>query len=787
MHYRNNPAPERAASCRRLARVLKYAGLIGALGLVLPGAAMAEDNENGTGSVSANGTGSVSANGAIVVTAQKRTENVLDVPVSISVIDSSLIKKTHATDYTDLSRLVPGLSLNNFGNSGMTRIALRGIASSSGSATVGVYLDDVSLTFPNQFFTGATLPRMFDIERIEVLRGPQGTLYGDSSLGGTLRFITNKPKLGYAEGEASGEVSSTEGGGTNYKLNGAISVPLGQHAALRIAGETGYQSGFIDRVDSSGNVIDKNIDSERHHAVRASLLWEPSDDLQIIPAIQYQLVKTADNSIFNLSLPRFQVNKALTEPSRDELVVPSLTIEKSFGDYRLTSVTSYMHRNFKRRFDATIYDSEYVAWAIDPSFGTPYDTIASLPGALLNDDKISNWVEELRFASPSIEQGHRFEWQAGLYMNSLKVRSLDDEYVYGLNDAVANLYSDTTVEDLIGYEAPDDLLGYFHSNRKLQQIAAFAEGSVMLAPSLKFTAGLRQTKAWTEYEMNEGGWLADGTPSYEKVKSNESPLTPKFALNYKASDNVSLYASATKGFRLGGQNNSLPNYCASSIESLGLDATKSKSYGSDSLWAFETGFKSSLFGNRLTVNGSVYRIDWKNIQQQLRLSSCGYVITANAGDARSQGGELEVMAKLTNELSLRATAGYTDAEITKEAEGSSASKGQKVLGVPDTTLTLGLDYNRQISDDLAFSFSTNWTYTGKSHGSFSTSSSDYVREDYWVGNLDAGIDYRDFRLSVFVKNIANDQTVIQKPSVLFITQGLTVRPRTIGLSLAKTF
>ncbi|WP_336980863.1 TonB-dependent receptor [Altererythrobacter fulvus] len=754
---------------------LKLAALASAATFVLPGIAQAQDAAPADDS------------GVIMVTAQKRAESILEVPVSISVLDADLLEKSHVTDYADLSRAVPGLSFTNSGTSGMSRIALRGVSSASGSATVGVYLDDVSLTFPNQFFTGATLPRLFDIDRVEVLRGPQGTLYGDSSLGGTLRFITSKPTLGAVEGDASGELSFTEGGDANYRVGGAINLPLGENAALRIAGETGYQSGFVDRVDGSGDVIDKNIDSERYHAVRATLLWQPSDSLTITPALQWQYVKSDDTNIFKLSLPRFQVDRLVPEPSRDELYVPSLTIEKTFGDYTLTSITSYMNRTFDRRFDATIYDSEYVAWEIDPDFGTGYDTIAALPGVLANNDQVSNWAQELRFASPSIEKsGKPFEWQVGVYLNSLEARSLDDEYVYGLNDAVADLY-DTTVEDLIGYEAPDDLLGYFHSTRKLDQIAAFAEGSLMLAKGLKLTAGVRQVKAWTKYEMNEGGWLAAGAPAYETAKSDESPLTPKFALNYAVTDNLSFYASATKGFRLGGQNNALPTYCGSAIEELGLSADKAKSFGSDSLWAYEGGMKSSLFGNRLMVNASLYRIDWSNIQQQLRLASCGYVITSNAGDARSQGGELEIMARVTDELTLRAAGGITDAEITKEAEGSAAQKGQKVLAVPEKTLTLGLDYDRPISDKASFYLSTNWTYTGKSHGSFNTADLDYERPDYWVGNLDIGFDFDGLKLAAFVKNITNDQTVIQRPSVLFVRQGLTVRPRTIGVSVSKSF
>ncbi|MCC2978308.1 TonB-dependent receptor [Sphingomonas sp. PL-96] len=721
--------------------------------------------------------------GDIVVTAQKRVEGVRDIPLSISVLDAEQLSRAHITDYGDLARNVAGLSFTNTGASGLSRIALRGVASASGAATVGVYLDDVALSFPNQSFTGTTLPRLFDLERVEVLRGPQGTLYGDSSLGGTLRFITSQPELGQISGYANGQLAAVKGGGTDYEVSGAVNLPLGSRAALRIAGVSGRQSGFIDHVDATGAVDRQNVDAERYHAVRATLLVEATDWLKLTPTLQWQYSKTDDSSVFNLSLPRFQRANQVLEPSRDTLIVPSLTAEASFGDYTLTSITSYTKRKFDRRLDATVFDSEYVASAIDPDYGAPYDRIAALPGVLANVDRITNWSEELRLASPGIKAGGRsYEWQIGAYLNSLKAQSLDDEYVYGLNDAVTGQFG-TSVQSIIGYAAPDDLLGYFHSDRTLKQIAGFAQGSLMIVPKLKATVGVRQVKAWTESRMAQGGWLADGTPASEKVKSDESPFTPKFALDYAVSRELSLYASATKGFRLGGQNNTLPSFCGRAITSIGLTAVGVKSYGSDTIWAYEVGGKAGFFGNRLRVNASAYRIDWSNIQQQLRLASCGYVITANAGDARSQGGELEIAARVTDALTLNVTGGVTDAHITEEAAGSTAKVGQKVLGVPNKTLMLGVDYDRRLSERLALHATMNWNYTGESRGSFTVTDSDYVREDYWVGDLDAGVDIDNLTLGVFVKNIADDQTVIQKPSILFIRQGLTVRPRTIGASL----
>lgn len=724
--------------------------------------------------------------GEIVVSAQKRKEALRDVPVSLSVLGADKLAQDHVVDYADLARDTPGLAFTNTGNSSNSRISVRGISSASGSATVGVYLNDVSLTIPNQFFTGTTLPRIFDLDNVEVLRGPQGTLYGDSSLGGTIKFVTRQPKLNVLEGNVYGGTGATEGGGINYQAGGAINLPLSAHAAVRIAGETGYQSGWIDQV-VNGVFKQRNVNSERYYAGRATLLWEPVEGLKITPALQYQLTKIGGNSIFDKSQPEFTITKQVPEPSHDVMILPSLTIEKSFGDYTLTSVSAYTYRKYWRQFDVTDYDAGYVAGYIDPGYGSTYNTIANLPGTFWNADSVRNWSEELRFASPSIKRGARsYEWQVGAYANAMKVVSLDDEYVPGLN-AETEALTGQAVESLLGYTAPNDQLGYFHTDRLVKQIALFAEGSVMLFDGLKATVGVRQAWAKTTYLMNEGGWLADGTPAVDTAKATSSPFTPKFALTYAIAPQASLYANVSKGYRLGGQNNSLPSYCGGALSALGLTSDQAKSFGADSLWSYEVGAKTGWFGNRLTVSGSLYRIDWNNLQQQINLSSCGYVTTLNAGDARSRGGELEVQAKLTDWLTVSATGAVTSAKITQGSAGLIAKAGQHVLGVPDKTATFGVNYRGPVDAKNVVFSSLTWTYTGKSYGSYTLTNSDYQRPEYWVGNFDIGIDLGTVTLRAFIKNLANDRTIIQSPAVLFMTQGLTVQPRTFGASIAKTF
>ena len=750
---------------------LLYTAAIG-LGLLAPQIAAAQAADDGA------------MLDVIVVTAQKRAEDVRDVPLSISVLSGQELVRQRIIEYGDLARQVPSLGFTNTGGTSLSRITLRGVSSSQGAATVGVYLNDVSLTIPNQFFTGTTLPWLFDLDHVEVLRGPQGTLYGDSSLGGTLRFITRAPRIGEYSYDLNGEVSTTKGGGVSYRAGGAVTMPVSDQAALRLAIQRDYTAGFVDHVNAAGGVDNKNVNTERTTAVRGAFLWSPSDDLKVTPMVQWQQTDSDDTGITRVSLPGFRQNRVVREPSRDRLFVSSLNVEKDFGDLQLTSITSYVRRTFDRRFDATIYDSEYVASYLDPNFGPAYEEVAALPGVFPNKDRITSWSEELRLSSPSIADGRPYEWQVGLYLSKQKVTGSDYEYVVGLSDAIPRLFGMTPLEAL-GYDTPNDLLGFFETTRRYEQAALFAEGSWQVAPRLKATVGVRQVFARSKYELSEGGWLADGAPPTDRAKNTSKPFTPKFALTYQATNDVSLYANAAKGFRLGGQNNALPSFCASAVAALGL--TDVRNYKSDSLWSYEGGAKMRFFGGRLSIDASAYYIDWKDIQQSVRLSSCGYVTTANAGKARSQGGELQVRAALTDSLTLNIAGSITDAKITDAAPGTGAVDGSRLLGVPDNSLSAGLNFDHPVTDDVRALASVNWTHTGRSHGSFSRTNTDYLRPAYDIVDASLGVAFERVEVTLFAKNLLDEDKIMQKPSVLFITQGLPLRPRTVGVGVNARF
>jgi iron complex outermembrane receptor protein len=329
----------------------------------------------------------------IVVTASKRSEDVREVPTSISVLTGQQLQESHVVDFADLSQAVPGLSFSSQAGPGLSTLELRGISSAAGSATVGLYLDEVPVTIRNLLTVGNTEPSFFDIDRIEVLRGPQGTLYGDSSEGGTIRFLSVQPDTHVFSTTVHSEISNTEHGGINSTSSLVVNLPLSENeAALRVGVQHISTSGYIDQVSPvTGSVINSGIDSDTTDVVRATLLITPTDALTIAPALFFQRTRSADIDAYYLNpytnpatgamltLGELQTAKLVREPGTDTLAVPSVTVKYDGTVADLTSVSSYFYRGFDRTQDGTVGDSVYLGSVLTAN-GFNGNSIAALPG-----------------------------------------------------------------------------------------------------------------------------------------------------------------------------------------------------------------------------------------------------------------------------------------------------------------------------------------------------------------------------------------------------------------------
>jgi len=778
----------------------------------------------------------------VTVTAQKRTENIKEVPLSVTVIGGEQLQEHHIEDFTDLARSVPSLSFDNGGGAGLSAIELRGVSSESGAATVGIYLDDVSMTVRSDFNSGATEPKFFDVKDIEILRGPQGTLYGASSMGGTIKFISNPPDLDKFEGSAEATISGTEHGGVNSTDNLVLNIPLAPSvAALRIGFEYDLQSGYIDRyapanaifscplpspeTDFSctnatpipGKLITAGANQEQAYVFKAALKYRPDDTLVITPSMFVQTLAADDTSVYDLGTPLI-TTKPVQESGKDSMFVPAITVDKDFGWSDLTSITSYFWRHFRRTEDGTFYNSELMANTFDTQFSSPpiipnagfpgaYTSsptgflpdpatafpnvnptaIGYLPGLTYLSPTYSQYSEEIRLASKSFDQtGLPYTWIAGLYFADQRSHLSDQEFQLGLNALVQRLYGVSFLQ-LTGLPAPSDEVYSNTISYDERQYFAFGEVAYRPIPALTATIGLRYGFARSSDNSFAGSYYNYGASPYEESVTHVYPLTPKFALNYQVDDDTSVYANAVKGFRLGGANIQIPLFeCTADFAGLGITKAP-ETYGPDSLWSYEIGTKSTLLDNKLSIFLAGYYEQWKNVQQFVFLDFCGFDFNTNAGNAEIYGTDLEMHYKVTPELTANVTAGYTHDQLTSVAQGVGATVGERLLAVPDWSATFGVDYTRSITDEIDGFARVDWDWTGHSIGAFSPDDPDHDRPVYNIVNASLGAVYGDLEVSLFAKNLFDMGKTIQRPNLLAVNGGYTVQPLTVGLTVSKDF
>jgi iron complex outermembrane recepter protein len=767
----------------------------------------------------------------VVVTANKRSEDVREVPVSVGVVEGKELLDLHIEDYEDISRVVPGVSFaahNNGPNGpGQDNITIRGVSSTVGNPTVGTYIDEVPIITITGY-EGDAEPRLIDIDRIEVLRGPQGTLYGASSEGGTIRYITNQPDSHAESGSFRQELGGTEHGGFNYDDRGMVNIPvIADVFALRVAAEYGHNSGYINHyaLDGSlalgtataGALLQSGVNSDSELAISVKGLWTPSENISVTPAVLYQRTVADDSSTFMPALGLYKEFNQVPGYDRDALVIPSLTVKAGLGLADFTSVTGYVNRDVLRDADGTYYNTAAVVqYYLDPQTTPPYtthtaannDILGNIPSPVTFTDHFSTFTQEFRLSSPA--QQTRIKWVAGVFFSNQQWTHLDYEPAPGFSAAFQNIYgypinSDPVLNPTIGTAAynpnfwSNDLIWQVYDHNYVKQYAGFGQIDIDLLPTLHFGIGDRYVRATEQFNEFGSGFFeygnagAYGSPLYAQSTSF-STSTPKFTLTYDVTANSSVYASAGKGFRLGGATTPNTNAaCVAGLAELG-DTNAPKSYGPDQLWSYEFGSKNLVFDKTLSVNADVYYIDWKNIQQSITIPICGGAFNANVGDATAIGGELEVRYRppVIPGLTLSVNMGAEHAYITSSSNLNTVQPGQNVLYTPNYTATVLANYVWKITDSVAGFVRGDYEYTGTSYASFIASTPGaynpaYIDPSYAVVNLNLGANVHQFEFSVFAKNLLDNKTILQSPTINSVTMGYTLRPLTIGVAFQAKF
>jgi outer membrane receptor protein involved in Fe transport len=750
----------------------------------------------------------------IVVTATRREENISRVPISITAFSQEMLDQKGIKDFADVARFTPGVA---FDTSQTNQISIRGISSSGGSGTTGIYIDDVPIQVRALGFNSDdALLKLFDLDRVEVLRGPQGTLFGAGSEGGTVRYITTQPSLTKSSMYARAETSYTEGGSPNYEAGVAAGAPVIDGVlGVRVSAWFRRDGGWIDRVDPTTlQVVDKNANRDDTSVLRVAALWQPNDALSMSPSILYQNRQRNDVTIYwpQYSDPandRYVSANPTARPEPDKFYLPALNIQANFGPVRLISTTAYFHRDETSGYDGTLYNLGYYQTLLpagSPAFPLLDGAGVHLPPGLENyrapasvTNQQSNLTQEFRLQST--DPAARLAWTVGAFY-SLDRQSSLEEIHDPMADALFNQLIGMPIAAYFGTpQNPDGSsvlpMGDSYFNRLVsfdRQLAGFGEVNFKLTDTLKLTAGVRVSK--TSYSIES---LSDGPqnsgPRPGTQSNSETPVTPKAGLQWQATPNDMYYFTYAKGFRSGGGDPSIPYDptfqnpgigCTQDFLNFGIPHAPS-TYKSDSVQSFEIGAKNNI-DNRVRLASSIYYIRWNNIQGNVVPPICQIQWTDNLGDAISKGFDLQADVQVTSALSIESSFGYTDARYTKDAFPSGALiggpnpplplvvRGDAVAGpngigtgysIPPYSATLGVEYKFRsfshesfVRGDYEYQAGDKWVHAALDPRTSSYDPTGLGTPRQSFASLRAGTKLGDWGISLFVDNLTDSHTLL---------------------------
>ncbi len=678
----------------------------------------------------------------VVVTATRRSERLQDVPISVSAFSQEKLDAQGLHSIDDLTRLAPGVafqrngmsSAGNYNDEG-SDINIRGVDSTAGTSTTGIYIDDTPIQTRHIGFGSINAyPVLFDLDHVEVLRGPQGTLFGAGAEGGVVRFIAPEPNLKDWSAYVRGDAGVTDGGSPSYEGGAAFGAPIIDDVlAFRVSVSFRRDGGWVDRSGYTlsppgatatvsgaltptpvpdGDITSPNANWQETTTARLALKWKVNDVLEISPSVYYQRLQINDTSAYWLPLSQPSNNvylngNALTNPSEDPFTLTALKIKWDLGFAQFFSNTSYYNRNQQGTSDYTQYLR--ATWA---SF---YELANTFPehgdkGYATFQDTQRNFYQEFRLASS--DPNARIVWSTGLFYSHLKENVPESIFDPTLDSQVTNyttaVYGSPSPVCSPAQPCPGGLIFNGPVDQVIdKQIAIFGDVNFKITDTFKATVGLRLSKLdYSGSVWQTGPFL--GTTLVQQSSNSEKPVTPKAVLSWQPDRDNLLYVSGSKGFRPGGPNIGVGDICSGSLGALGISQVPGK-FSSDSLWSYEIGGKNTFLDHRLQVNTSLFYIDWRNIQQNVYLPSCGEQFTANLGKARSEGGEIEVLYKPLETLTLDLTAAYTDARLTKTScAGSLTLEGDACAGGGTTAAPIASDGDALLGAPWSFTASAEY-------------------------------------------------------------------------------
>jgi iron complex outermembrane recepter protein len=767
----------------------------------------------------------------VTVTAMKREETVLNTPVSVTAPTEEVLRERGAQNIEDVAANVANFSVQNLGP-GQSTVALRGVSSGQIARDqpgvkeqVGAYLDESVISL--SLFT----PDMdlFDMTRVEVLRGPQGTLFGSGSVGGTVRYISNQPQLGVSSvfGEIGGNTVSGGGQGGDFKVG--LNTPLGGLAALRIAGYYNRLAGWMDAVEPNlsnndavhpGYSLRKNVNTGDREGVRVALTIAPDENLTITPRFVYQKEamegwNRIDNynilaNPFTTTRPKVTLGDSklfiqLNEPFTDKFTLADLNIKYDFGPVALTSITSFTNRDVLVVRDATALTGSVTGGTIGLS-----DNIATLDAPLYDATRAKGWTQELRLSSGT----GRLKWVGGgFYSDSTR------RYNQNLPVKQFTFLSGIPTE---GTYAPNDDLYFSDINYKSREIGVFGEGTFAVTDKFSLTGGLRYYSYKVDKALIFDGLFGPDYPTFTlgpgTTKANG--WAPRFIASYKVSNDTTINAQASKGFRLGGFNDPIlkPLCSAQDLVTFGSVPT----WKDETAWNYEIGSKSRIMGGRGSVNASAFYVDVRDLQVVVTAGTCSSRLVFNVPRARSVGGELEFALAPNDHFDFSLSGGYNDSEVrstlspaaTVLATGIQA--GNRLPSVPKFQANVAATYQQPVAEGFQGYLTGNYQHIGSRYTQLvdqepgvgtinllafaphtiggpltqSTFTFNPLLPAYDIVNVRIGVRHNVWDTALYVNNLTNERALLalDRERGLLARQGfLTNQPRTIGITTRVDF
>lgn len=698
----------------------------------------------------------------VIVTAQKKADSLQNVPMSVSVVEAGSLLKNGQSSLNDFYATVPGLSVNDRG-SGRTTLVVRGVSAGDQlNPTVGVSVDDVPYGSSTLDFSISDLDP-FDIDHIEVLRGPQGTLYGASSMGGLIKYVMVQPDLHEMNGRVQADVSSAEHGGLGYATRAAFNVPvIKDKLALRVSAFKRQDPGFINDPGQRKN----HINEGQADGVRVSALWKPSEALTVRASAMNQNHSTGSSARVDV-LPGSYTpvfgqyeHKRLpgTDGSDTKTRVYTLDVDGALGWADFHSVTSYNKYDLVGPQDVSGTFGRIARQVLG---------VADAGVAIINNSGVGKFAQEFRLASP--DDGRQFSWLAGVFFTN--------EHASGFQGLRA-------VDPVTGAGLPSGDLYDADTPSRYKESAAFGNLTYAFTPQFDVQLGGRYSTVRQDFYSNLTGPLAGGS-STDSSQARNNKWTYSISPRYRVTPSLMTYLRAATGYRAGGVNTVLP-----------LDAGRFPSqYKSDSLTSYEWGLKGDFAQHTVALDTSLFYIDWSGIQLHTisQISSSSY--TVNASSAKSEGIEANVKWRPIRRLNLTANGAYTHAVLTSPTpNGTYGNAGDRLPFSPAWSGNLAADYSFPLNATLTAEIGGGVSYVGDRKASFTASAAAqrFNLDAYTTANLHAGIRSSDWDLNLYVKNLTNERGYLSA-TPQNVTTGLSsygllvIQPRTVGVSATTWF